>query len=448
MLLWIHLGWAAECSLFNGPEWEIDCRETRPGEYEWSTCLNATFVTKQSGNILYCKYARAQYCWVTCSVQKHYLKPSKLLPVPEDCTCNPDEISPTSFVPSKCYSPAGDSCDWYRDCLEKSHPCEATTNSYAIGYAEKICKLYDDRKSKFSATGQKWIDGVRKCLQEALVPLLRPWNKPTCLDIRQKALDSHTPCYLNPGKDVPSICDLDCSEYFKIFFTIKGSFTKLDTAWKSLEGMWNIGTECAINKCISDGFREVKKGADIVKEEFIRAFKILLKSFQPKRKRRASVDKPIEVDNQSRFADAVGSAIAEALDWDADLMDWLAYPSGLRNDSGASVTTEIIMVLADKKAIGIVHTSKTSANFNKVAQELGSAIEKGKLPLRVSGSNVWLVSLASCSGKSCNETEMLAMSDKPPKWDVSADGICCGNIGICGCVYVASLIMIINNLFL
>ena len=210
--------------------------------------------------------------------------------------------------------------------------------------------------------------------------------------------------------------------------------------------MWNIGTECAISKCISEGFRKVRKGAVIVKEEFIRAFKIFVKIFEPKRRRRAS-DSEVEIDNRSRFADAVGSAIAQALDWDTNIMDWLAYPSALRNDSDTSVTREIIVVLADKKTMGIIQTSKSPVNFNQIAQELASAVEKGKLPLRVNGSNVWLVSLASCSGKSCNEAQMLAISDKPPKWDVSADGICCGNLGISGCIYVASLIMLINNLF-
>ena len=127
----------------------------------------------------------------------------------------------TTSLPAECYNPSGNSCDWYRDCLEMKYPCESTSNPYAIRYAETFCKLYHKRYSLFSSDAQKWIDGVRKCLQVTLVPLLSSLPKPTCQEIRKKAFASHTPCYLNPGKDVPSICDLGCHEYFKIFWTIK-----------------------------------------------------------------------------------------------------------------------------------------------------------------------------------------------------------------------------------
>ena len=58
---------------------------------------------------------------------------------------------------------------------------------------------------------QKWVDAVCKCLKLAVV--LRPWKHSSYEKIRENAFASHRPCYLNPNKDAPSICDLDFSDY-------------------------------------------------------------------------------------------------------------------------------------------------------------------------------------------------------------------------------------------
>jgi len=97
-------------------------------------------------------------------------------------------------------------------------------------------------------------------------------------------------------------------------------------------------------------------------------------------------------------------------------MGWLAYPGNTSIDP-SSLT--VYVVLADKKALGIVQTSTPSVNFNSTIQELASAIKEGKLPLQIQGSNVWIKSLDYCSDKSCKESKSLAISDKPPKFPPS-----------------------------
>ncbi|KAJ7388475.1 hypothetical protein OS493_037385 [Desmophyllum pertusum] len=357
-------GWAAQCDKDSGPSGATGCVQIQNynNQYQWTTCLTNAYIQQKSDHMHTCVDRSETYCLYQCMLEMHNKTSG---PVSEDCSCqsvnstsNPYNLSPTTSLPSECYSPCGDSCDWYRNCLEKKYPCEATSNAYAIRYAETFCKLYDKRFSSFSQDAQKWINGVRKCLQVVLVPLLRPWTKPTCQGIRQKAFASHTPCYMHPGKDVPSVCDLGCWQYFKIFWTIKGSFTALDTAWESIKGMWNIGTKCGVSsqvhKCL------VGRKADA----------------------------------QSRFADGVGSAIASALKWNTDVMDWMAHPdSGTKPED--SKTSHIIMVLADKKPWTI--------------QEFGLAVEEGRLLLNVHGSKVWVKSLATCSDKSCDNTQTLAV---------------------------------------
>jgi len=71
---------------------------------------------------------------------------------------------------------------------------------------------------------------------------------------------------LDPDEGATSICDLDCSEYFKIFWTIRESFFGgMDTACDSLRAMWNIGQDCdadSISKCFEQaiqGYMRISK---------------------------------------------------------------------------------------------------------------------------------------------------------------------------------------------
>ena len=173
-----------------------------------------------------------------------------------DCSCNPSPvttISPTATLSLACYSPTGYDCNWFTDCLEKKYPCKASSTAYAVKYANLFCTVYEAYASTYTSNGQNWMNRARKCLQISLVPLLRRWVKPTCQDIRRKALNSHTSCFLKPDNQPKSICDLNCNDYFKIFWTIRESFAGgLDTAWESVRAMWNIGIDCgaeSISKC-------------------------------------------------------------------------------------------------------------------------------------------------------------------------------------------------------
>ncbi|XP_062587432.1 uncharacterized protein LOC134249093 [Saccostrea cucullata] len=141
--------------------------------------------------------------------------------VSEDCECNENQTLPINDLPSWCYSPSGDNCSWYSQCLEKKFTCQDMhQTSYAINNGVRFCQLYQDHFQQFSPAGQKWINSVRECLQVALVYFLRPFQKVTCNEIQQKAFDSHVDCYVNPNKDVPSFCSLPNHDRFKALFTV------------------------------------------------------------------------------------------------------------------------------------------------------------------------------------------------------------------------------------
>lgn len=151
-----------------------------------------------------------------------------------------------------CYSPSGSSCDWYPNCIHKKYPCDASSHSYAMAYAYKYCKLYDHRKSLFSPDEWAWVSGVRRCLQVALVPVLKQSTKPTCQEIHDKGFKSHAPCYVNPGQGVPSICKLGCAVYIKIFRVIKSSLNSWYTFWEMMKATWHISKQCGF-KCSITG---------------------------------------------------------------------------------------------------------------------------------------------------------------------------------------------------
>ena len=437
LLFLAQSGCASQCGKDSGPLGATECVQLENyNRYQWSTCLTNTYIQQKSGQRHICEDPTATYCLYQCMLEVHNKTSGT---VSEDCSCesanstsSPYNLSSNTSLHSQCYSPSGDSCGWYRNCLERKYPCEATSNAYAIRYAEKFCMLYDKRYTLFSADGQKWVDGVRKCLQVVLVPLLRPWMKPTCQEIRKTAFASHTPCYLRPGKGAPSVCDLGCWEYFKIFWTIKGSFTELDTAWESVKGMWNIGTQCGlhsqIRKCLMGRSASLMKVAKLEIQKF-------------SQQKRRSTDSLSEADARSRFADRVGSVIASTLKWNTDVMDWIAHPVNAANSDDPD-SLHIIIVLADKKALGIVNTSTPSVNFDQTMLEFASAIEEGRLFMQVYDSNVWVKSLAACSDKSCDNPQTMAVSVRSQNWNGAVGS---SHIQIALCVVIAPLLILMDN---
>ena len=406
LLFLVQQAWTQSCHPYFGPSGTTACVKIAAynNQYQWATCLTDKYIVEKSFQTHTCIDPLRIYCWYQCMLEEHDKESG---PVSSDCSCSPSSIpnptlSPTTSLPSFCYSPSGTSCQWYSSCLERKYPCRGTKYADPLRYAEEICWLYNNRNGVFSSNGGKWVDGVRKCLQVELVPLLRPWNNPTCQEIGKTAFESQVSCYMKPDEGVLSICDLDCKEYFKIFWVIKGYVLNAETGTKSLSGLWNIDSKCGSNSsrnCSEEGGQGLIKITKVTFQKFNR------------RGKRSFVSTP----DETKFADGVAAAIARGLKWDTVVMDWFAYPNGVKNASDPS-SLEMVMVLADKKALGIVTSFRPSFNFSQSLQQLSSAIEGATLLLQVDGYNVWVKSLASCTDKSCYDTQTLANSDKPPVW--------------------------------
>ena len=405
----------AECVLLTGYNYQ----------YQWATCLTNIYIKQKSGHRHACINPFATYCWYQCMMDVYS---REFGPVEAYCSCTPSGKL-TSSLPEFCYSPSGSSCHWYRYCIDRYYPsCKDTSNAYTIRYAEKFCNLYEGRKDLFSSEGQKWVDAARRCLQVNLVPLIRPWISATCPQVREWALAYQTPCYLGPDQNVSSICDLNCMDYFRIFWAIRGSFSKLDTAWESIKGLWNIETECGKSSSIGWCFQEVA-------HRMMNFTKITVQKFSQKEDHSSETYSVslTEADAGSRFADGVGLSIVQTMKWNTFVMDWVAYISGSYS-STSSDEVDIIIVLGDSKALGIVTTSTPSINLNHTIHQFATAIKEGKLPLKVDGYKVWVKSLALCSDKSCTRTKSFAVSEKSPwssaAWNSSV------NVGLFGVIAI------------
>lgn len=113
---------------------------------------------------------------------------------------------------------------------------------------------------------QKWVDTVRKCLRLAVVPLLRPWKHWSYEKIREPALASHAQCYVNPDR----------------------------STWE-----FNL-------------------------RSLVKITKLKIEKLQ---QRRGRGDDPLpKNDAYTRFIDGIGSAVAKALKWNLNVMDWIAHP--------------------------------------------------------------------------------------------------------------------------
>jgi len=151
-------------------------------------------------------------------------------------------------LPAGCLNPSGIDCTFYRNCLETKINCGASW--YALGYGEKFCKLFGQNLHRFSAHGQAWVNGVRKCLQQKLIPVLESCTPTNCNDIKSLAFKSHVPCYLSPAPRI-SICDLGCKDFALITATIKSSL--LSDPLETLNAILKVVEGCPFNLAILCG---------------------------------------------------------------------------------------------------------------------------------------------------------------------------------------------------
>jgi len=217
------------CDHVTGPAGLTKCLLGTPyyTKYQYGTCLANVYIIQRSGGKHRCRDRAATYCYYPCMLEKYGIDKG---PVYDDCLCDTTRQlqQPSRILPAGCYSPGGMDCNWYRECLHEMFDCTGPAE-YAISYGEVYCNLYEQSKSRLSQKALHWLDAARKCLQDALVPVLHLCQvQPTCSDIRTRAFTSHVSCYVKPFEGI-SVCNLSVRDWLNIFMIVKGSFVSL--AW-------------------------------------------------------------------------------------------------------------------------------------------------------------------------------------------------------------------------
>lgn len=205
-------------------------------KYQAAVCMRRSTL-KSIG--MQCKDPYAEYCWYYCSITPNN-------PGVSTCECDPEKnlLPWKSVIPLHCYTPDGNTCSWYQECLETRIPCESTAHPYAITYAEKYCKRFQNNYHKFSKNGKKWVDAVRKCLQESLTHVMYPQINVSCEYVKELAFDTHIDCYRQPSTEIV-LRDLSIGDCWNIFWTVKGAF--VDAFSETLRGSWPVLKTCFAN---------------------------------------------------------------------------------------------------------------------------------------------------------------------------------------------------------
>jgi len=207
---------SSSCNSDVGPAGDSDCFLDSPSysQYQCGTCLSNQYIQQKSSGKLRCRNSTSVFCYYQCMLEVHGRDSGQVY---DDCLCAAGSVVKPSRLSPDCLSPNGTDCTWYRRCLAVQYPC-AGQAAYALDYGEHFCKIYEKNLKLFSADGQKWIGAVRKCLQVQLAPVLRFCSQPpyTCDQVKQRAFDTHTPCYLKPYQGL-SLCNLTCHDFLQIF---------------------------------------------------------------------------------------------------------------------------------------------------------------------------------------------------------------------------------------
>ena len=105
------------------------------------------------------------------------------------------------------------SCEFYQ-MLESMSPCGPT--GYITDFAYKYCEAYLDKRDSF--IDKKWQNGVRTCLQNAMLTKLKSTPEPTCEQIRTWGFSSHFGCYMRPVPNSPEVkfCRLPAKDIVRI----------------------------------------------------------------------------------------------------------------------------------------------------------------------------------------------------------------------------------------
>lgn len=120
-----------------------------------------------------------------------------------------------AFDPSKCDQFSND-CEYY-SCIAEAKHCNRF--SYPTNFGKRICLRYQVRLDQFSKPGKAWVDSVRRCLIHEMSQFEEGLS---CHGLRNRAFQSHVPCYIDNG-----YCQLSRSDQKLVIQSVLPGLTSL-----------------------------------------------------------------------------------------------------------------------------------------------------------------------------------------------------------------------------
>ena len=124
------------------------------------------------------------------------------------------------------------SCNWYLNCLNTNFNCGS--EGYAVAYGYYFCNKYDENYEEFSDRGKQWVNNVKSCLQNALLPPINDPSSYDCDTLKDYAFDSHPKCYLGNDGEYDSVCDLSKEDWGVIFDTVSEGLNSKEGYWQTI----------------------------------------------------------------------------------------------------------------------------------------------------------------------------------------------------------------------
>ena len=225
-----------------------------------------------------------------------------------------------------------------------------------------------------------------------------------CQELQRKAFASHTPCYLNPGPSIPSVCELHCGEYFKIFWTIKAAFVSSSSAGPTFKALWHVSNGCGFSWALKTAACSAVSGHSTLFKKSLADYSKLIVIM---RLHIANASKNI-ISNEQRndsFLNGVVSAVSKMLKWKSKFLDWFTITE--QKNKSKPGQWNIILVLADKRSFESSTPTTPRTNLNRIISDLVKASIEKKLTKQVGGEKYRITSVELCYDVSCKISKKL-----------------------------------------
>lgn len=377
-------------------------RISRYNGEQWSTCVTDLYIRQKSKGRHGC--AKGQpICIYQCMLEEHGADSGK---VASPCTCSTRDglktdtgkgvktVKPTIILPSWCFSPTGADCSWFRTCLGKRYSCRPNFKDEIITFSERLCDLYLNPYSDLSRGGNIWINGVRKCLQVTLVPLLRKWrgtNGRNCKSLTKYAISSYRHCFYSPyPATIPTICKLPLTDLWRIFWHLRQTSEEVQY---SLLALLKIIENCTEFRKVNLNQGQVRKLVFYVKrhEQFG------------------------ETQERKFLSEDLGRKIAKHFKLDKEGIVWFAYPKIGKTFMNNTII-KLVFYIANKHEHRMSQKLETDpvVNLNKTVLTLVDAVRRNKLRFHGSGSKqgYHVIATTVCQDLECRSNTWKVLADE------------------------------------